>query len=272
MPTTTICFINQKGGCGKSSSCFHLAGRFAESGMNVLLVDADPQGSLSQGFFGSAAIENLASPETLAAIFDDGVYVPADTLVTPTPIERIAMIRANAHLGRHNVPEPEKSGMQQFALASFLESVTGFDIVLIDCPPNLYQCSWNALLASQFVAIPVPPEDFATQGLRAIHQAIEQARLLNPSLQLLGHLVIRADRRLLVHRSYEQHLRRLYGDAVFETVIPEASSFKVALSCRKPVVVHHPKSQGAKSIRLLADEIMNRVAELDAKRRIACHG
>jgi chromosome partitioning protein len=108
--------------------------------------------------------------------------------------------------------------------------------------------------------------------LRAIHQAIEQARLLNPSLQLLGHLVIRADRRLLVHRSYEQHLRRLYGDAVFETVIPEASSFKVALSCRKPVVVHHPKSQGAKSIRLLADEIMNRVAELDAKRRIACHG
>jgi chromosome partitioning protein len=159
--------------------------------------------------------------------------------------------------------------MQQFALASFLESVTGFDLVLIDCPPNLYQCSWNALLASRFVVIPVPPEDFATQGLRAIHQAIEHARLVNTSLQLFGHLVIRADRRLLIHRSYEQHLRRLFGAAVFDTVIPEASSFKVALSCRRPVVVHHPNSQGAKSVRLLADEIMDRIAEADAKRRIA---
>jgi chromosome partitioning protein len=51
---TTLCFINQKGGCGKSSTCFHLAGCLAELGFEVLLVDADPQGSLSQAFFGSA--------------------------------------------------------------------------------------------------------------------------------------------------------------------------------------------------------------------------
>ena len=62
MQTNTICFINQKGGCGKSSSCFHLAGYFAKLGMRVLVIDADPQGSLSQGFFGSATIENLPGP------------------------------------------------------------------------------------------------------------------------------------------------------------------------------------------------------------------
>ncbi len=77
--------------------------------------------------------------------------------------------------------------MKQFALSSFLETARGFDLMLIDCPPNLYQCSWNALLASNFVVIPVPPEDFATQGLRTVHQAIDQARLLQPELKLLGH-------------------------------------------------------------------------------------
>ena len=56
MPPITICLINQKGGCGKSSTCFHLAGHLALSGQRVLLVDADPQGSLSQGFFGSSLI------------------------------------------------------------------------------------------------------------------------------------------------------------------------------------------------------------------------
>src|ERR1051325_1439090 len=199
MQTNTICFINQKGGCGKSSSCFHLAGYFAALGLNVLVVDADPQGSLSQGFFGSEAIENLPARETLAAVFADDELARADLLVTPTQFERISVIRANAHLAQYNTPQPERTGMQQFSLATFLETAFA-DLILIDCPPNLYQCSWNAMLASNHVVIPVPPEDFATQGLRTVHQAIEQAQSLMPCLTLLGHLVIRADARLLVHR------------------------------------------------------------------------
>jgi len=65
---TTFCLINQKGGCGKSSTCFHLAGAFAELGMNVLLVDMDPQGSLSQGFLGSEVVEALDSQQTMARL------------------------------------------------------------------------------------------------------------------------------------------------------------------------------------------------------------
>lgn len=74
MQTVIISLINQKGGCGKSSTCFHLAGAFSQAGYNVLLVDADPQGSLSQGFFGSALVEGLTAEETLAALFDEGLY------------------------------------------------------------------------------------------------------------------------------------------------------------------------------------------------------
>ena len=67
MAALTISFINQKGGCGKSSTCFHLAGAFAQVGLRILLVDADPQGSLSQGFFGSTLVENLKSEPLFVA-------------------------------------------------------------------------------------------------------------------------------------------------------------------------------------------------------------
>jgi chromosome partitioning protein len=76
--------------------------------------------------------------------------------------------------------------MDQFLLREFLQQ-QDFDITLIDCPPNLYRCSWTAMVASDFVVIPVPPEDFGTQGLRTVHQAISHARTLNPEIRRLGH-------------------------------------------------------------------------------------
>ncbi len=271
MPAMTICFINQKGGCGKSSTCFHLAGQFARTGMNVLLVDADPQGSLSQGFFGSAAVENLPASETLAALFEDDFFLGRyEELPVATPVERISLVRANQTLARHNAPAPETAGLTQYALREFLEAVGGgYDLVLIDCPPNLYQGSWNAMLAADHVVIPVPPEDFGTQGLRVVHQAIVNAHRLNPGLSLLGHVVTRCDARLLVHQSYEKKLRTLYGETVLDTVIPEASAFKVALACRRPVSHYSPASKAAERTAALGDELLLRIGRPAARKRVA---
>ena len=270
MPATTICLINQKGGCGKSSTCFHLSAHFAKSGSNVLLIDADPQGSLSQGFFGSTVIENLQTEQTLAVLFDDECFLASpESLPIPSPFERISVVRSNQMLAPHNTPSPETGGLKQQALRSFLDELDGFDIVLIDCPPNLYQCSWNAMLAADFVLVPIPPEDFGTQGLRVVHQAIDNARCLNPGLRLLGHLVTRYDSRLLVHQSYEQRLRKLYGESVLTTVIPEASAFKVALACRQPVTYYSPKSKAAKLTAALGRELCQRISDVTAKREVA---
>lgn len=270
VPTTTICLINQKGGCGKSSTCFHLAGSFAQTGRNVLIVDADPQGSLSQGFFGSAQIEALQVQDTLAALFDDQLFdSEPQALAVPTAFERISVARANQKLAPHNVPAPEQGGLKQFALRDFLGQLSGYDVVLIDCPPNLYQASWNALLAADFVVVPVPPEDFGTQGLRVVHQAIQHARILNSSLELLGHVITRADRRLLIHRSYENKLRQLYQETVCATVIPEASAFKVALTCRQPVTYHAPASRAAHVTAQLAAELLLRMAARTGKQEAA---
>lgn len=232
MPTTTVCFINQKGGCGKSSSTYHLGGALAVKGMNTLLVDCDPQGSLSQAFFGSAAVETLSARETLAAVFDpDAMLDDPARLTVPTGFDRLSILRANQTLAPYNRPEPEREGLNQFLLRDALADISGYDIILIDCPPNLYLASWNAMIASQHVVVPVPPEDFGAQGLRVVHQAIDQASKLNPVLSLTGHLVTRYDGRLAVHRAYEQKLRTLYLDTVTRAVC-SSDQHRAARSCR----------------------------------------
>ncbi len=270
MPAT-ICMINQKGGCGKSSSCFHLAGAFAATGRRVLLVDLDPQGSLSQGFLGSAFVETLPADLTIARLFDESAfYKPSGGLIRATEIDGISICPSNQHLAAFNTPSPETTGFLQFVVRDFLGHQSGeFDIVLLDCPPNLYRCSWMAMLSANSVIIPVPPEDFGTQGLRAVHQTIDQARKLNPDLRRLGHLLTRHDGRLLIHQSYSKRLREIYGEMVLETVIPEASAFKVALACRLPVENYSPRSKAAEATRNLSGEILRRIEGRDQNRQVA---
>lgn len=269
MARLVFCMINQKGGCGKSSTCFHLAGAFAGMGSKVLLIDVDPQGSLSQGFLGSDYVENLPAGETLAAIFDESsFFLDYRLLVRESGFPGISIVPANQNLAAFNTPCPETTGMMQYAIRELLEAHDEFDVVLLDCPPNLYQCSWNAMISADFVLIPVPPEDFGTQGLRAVHQAIDQARQLNPGLRRLGHLVTRYDRRLLVHRSYEERLRGLYRELVLDTTVPEASAYKVALACRQPVEFYSAKSPAAGIMRSLATEMLTRAARREGKRSV----
>ena len=271
--TRTFCLINQKGGVGKTSSCFHLAGAFAGIGYRVLVVDVDPQGSISQGFFGSSAVEKLGLQRTVAGLFDDDwAFFDWGEIVHPTPFQQIDICPANASLARFNAPCLEDGGLEQFAIREFLEAQCGYDIVLIDCPPNLYRCSWMAMIATDWVVIPVCPEDFGTQGLRAVHQAIENVRLLNPSLRRLGHLVTRSDGRLLVHKFYERRLRKCYGEYVLSNLLPELSAFKVAVADRKPAEFHDNKSRAARLTQNLCRAILDRTDVRNAQRRVADYG
>lgn len=231
--------------------------------MSVLLVDADPQGSLSQAFLGSESVEDLPFSATLASVFDGSLNFDGPRQIRQgTRWPSISILPANQHLTEFNTPRPERLGLEQFVLAEALADFTMFDITIIDCPPNLYRCSWSALLAADFVAIPVPPEDFGAQGLRVVHQAITHAQQLNHRLQLLGHVVTRFDKRLVVHRSYERRLREIYGETVLQTVIPEASAFKAALTCRTPVGLSSPGTTASLLTMTLSHEILDRV---DAK-------
>ncbi len=269
MRPISICVTNPKGGAGKSTTCFHLSGFFAKAGMRVLLVDADPQASLSQAFFGSAEIESLNPSATLAGIFDDELCVPGAELPIATPYEGIWMIRSNLRLVPHNLPAPENSGLKQYVIRNLLDEMSDYDIVLIDCPPNLYLTAWSSIIAASHVLVPVPPEDFSVQTLHVVDTAIQNARVLNPNLALLGYLVTRANSRLLVHQFFEQKLRKLYGNDILRTVLSELSAYKVALACRQPVSYFKRRSKAGDLTLQLGHEILHQLNEKTQKRIVA---
>ena len=259
---SVIAFLNRKGGVGKTSCCHHLGGCFGASGRRVLLVDADPQASLTQGLIGPAATEALAAEETLAGLFDDAFDPDPARMIRATGIPGVSLLPSSAQLDAHNRPGPSSAGELQNALRTLVdEARAAFDVILIDCPPNLYLCSWAALVAADFVVVPFQPEDYGSQGITAICTAIAQVQARrNPGLRLLGYLLTMVQRRLGLHAAYDRQLRALYGADVFETVVPRAKDFAESVSARLPITSWKPRSTGARAISALAVELEWRVS------------
>ena len=256
----TIAMLNRKGGCGKTSTCHHLAGAFARDGRRVLLVDMDPQASLTQGLFGPQVTEGLPARATVAGLFDDAVDPDPDDLIRPTAFEGISLVAGSNDLDAHNIPRPEETGELQLALRRFLrESAGRYDVALIDCPPNLGLCSWSALLAATSVVVPVQAEDYGAQGIVYIQRAFDAALAYhNPHLRLAGYLVTMFNKSLGIHTAYNHQLRTLYGDQVFDATVPLAKDYKEAVAARQPVGYYKPRSAASKAVVAVANELVDR--------------
>lgn len=256
-----LCMLNQKGGVGKTSTCYHLAGTLSLAGRRVLLVDNDPQASLTQGFFGPAATDQMSAPRTIAALYA-GLDPFPERVIMPTEFAGIDLLAGSRHATEHNIPIPIRSPREaQLCLRTFLKEVRDrYDLVLIDCPPNLHLCSWAALVASDYLVVPLQAEDFGAQGLGPVQESIDLVTAgPNPGLHLLGYLITMFNARLAVHKGYEETLRGMYGQSVFETVIPIVTDFKEAIMQRKPVALFKPKGSGAKTMKALTSELDRRI-------------
>jgi chromosome partitioning protein len=259
-----ISLLNKKGGVGKTSSCHHLSGSFARSGRSVLLIDMDPQASLTQGFFGSEVGTSLPKAATVAGLFDESLFVDPRALVRPTAFDRISIVPGGDHLTRYNLPDPDRSGDGQLVLRDFIaEAGAGFDLVLIDCPPNLQACSWAALVASDAVVVPLQAEDYGAQGIASVQAAVKAVQAgANSGLRLMGYLITMYQKRLGVHLAYEAMLRQLYGDDVFKVTVPLATPYKEAIIKRMPIGHYKPRVQAAKVMDELAAEVTARAEAL----------
>jgi chromosome partitioning protein len=256
-----IAFLNRKGGVGKTSTVYHLAGTLAKDGHRVLAIDADPQANLTAGFLGPDVSRELPASTTIAALFDPAQDPFPESLILPSGIPRLSIVPGSAHLDTHNKPDPHEPGPHHRALRVFLNDIqSDFDLAMIDCPPTIYRASWAALAASGFVVVPLQPEDFGSQGIVSIQEAITSVRTMcNPALALAGYLLTMHNKALGVHGAYETRLRQLYGRQVFATCVPLAKDFKESVTVRKPIVSYKPRSAAAKAIQALADELITRI-------------
>jgi chromosome partitioning protein len=255
-----ITLLNQKGGVGKTSTCHHLAGTLALLGRRVLLVDNDPQSSLTQGLWGPSVALAVDPAETIAAVYAGDAI--AERIVKPSGVTGVDLVPGSVHSTRHNVPVPyEAEWDAQTCLRSFLDEIRDrYDLALVDCPPNLHLCSWAALVASDFLVVPLQPEDYGAQGIAEVQASV--ARVVagpNPALWLLGYLITMVSPRRSIHQLYEGQLRTAYGEDVFAARIPEAAEFVEAVARRMPIATHKPKGAAAKAVKALAEELLKRI-------------
>jgi chromosome partitioning protein len=255
-----------KGGVGKTTLVHMLAGAFSLAGKKILLIDNDPQASLSSGIFGAGAVEQMDPATTLAAVYAGLDPVPGQ-VIRPSNVQGVDIIPGSMAATRFNTPLPfEATADVQARLRDFLFEARGdYDMVLIDNPPNLSAATWGALVASDYCILPVIPEDYGTASLSPVLESIRMvASGPNPSIVNLGMVLTMVQTRLSIHAIFEEALREHHGDGVFVARVPMAPDIKEAIFHHKPVTHHKPRGASAKAIKALADEILARIVAHEA--------
>lgn len=264
-----VTFLNQKGGVGKTSTCYHLAGTLSRDGRRVLLVDSDPQASLTQGFLGPDATYSLDPSRTVAAIYRGDEPFP-ERVVRQGVLPGVDLLPGSEGAKTYNRPDAHREPRPlRHCLREFLAEVSGrYEYALIDVPPNLHLCSWAALAASRHVVVPMQPEEFGAQGIASVNASVDEvAGVDSPHLRILGYLITMISPRRAVHQAYEQQLRELYGDLVFAASVPESTEFPEATSRRLPIAQYKPRGKSAQAIRALVDEFYRRLEAAEFRDR-----
>ena len=246
----TIALCNNKGGVGKSTTCFNVAGALCELGKRVLVIDMDQQASLSSSFLGD--VHSLQNVITDVLLDDKGF---AD-VIRPTAFPNLDIAPANLSLGRIElefISDPDS----QFILSDKLKDIrNGYDFILIDSPPNLGQATRSVMVAAQYLIIPLEAQEYSVSGTSYIHGMISKIRKrANPGVEILLYVVNRYDGRRNIEQAYLRSIHETFNPRVFKTPLKDCVKYSESVTMMKPIVFYDPKSAQAQVIRDLALEV-----------------
>jgi chromosome partitioning protein len=253
-PAMVIAMCNQKGGVGKTTTTINLGAALAELGRRVLLVDFDPQGSLSVGLG--------VNPHTLEHSIYDLLLsrdTPIDDVIDRTGVPNLDILPSNIDLSAAEVQLVSEVAREQTLLRVLEKVKPRYDVILIDCAPSLGLLTINALTAADKVIMPLETEFFALRGIALLTDTIAKVTdRLNPRLEILGILGTMYDPRTLHNREVLERVVQAFGDRVFHTVIRRTVKFPETTVAGEPITTYATNSPGATAYRTLAREVLAR--------------
>ena len=256
--TRVICFANNKGGSGKSTTCSNVGYALAQSGKKVLLIDGDMQLNLSLSLFDEESVLAFAQGEKnlyQAVRRQDDL----SGYIVPTKYENLDLIPSSTLMSSIEY-ELFTKWQREVILKKCLAAVkedSGYDYILIDAPPTLGGWVMNILCASEEVIIPVEASPWGLFGLGNMFDFLDNVKEINPDLKLCGIVITKVDTRKNYVRQTLESLRELEDVKVFDTYIRVDAGIEWSQDNNMPVIAYKRSSRSAKEYIELTQEILN---------------
>ena len=251
-----MAIANQKGGVGKTTTTINLSAALAEQGKKVLIIDMDPQGNTSSGL--GIDKDELETTVYQLMIGDNSF----DECVQKDVFENLDVLAANVNLAGIEIETMDMEDRNYILRDIILEVEDRYDFIIIDCPPSLNTLTINSMTTADSVLVPIQCEYYALEGLSQLIYTINLVKdRLNPKLTINGVVFTMYDGRTNLSMQVIENVRNNLNQTIYDTIIPRGVRLAEAPSHGLPINLYDPRSSGAESYDLLAEEVIENGGE-----------